>query len=278
MMAFFNQRRNQIPKFFPKDDSDNLIIIVPLKDSREFSTLVTNTTPDLHVIAAIQCFPLYSYKDGEKQDNITNDALKQYQIQYNNKKITKKDIFFYVYGLLHHEGYRKKFRENLMKDLPLIPMAPDFWKFCKVGKELADLHVTFDSCKMYDLGNPKFTPKKFTKLSFGKKKEKVDEIEKSVTDKSILKVDGAILFDSIPEIKYTVNGRTSLEWIVDRYKITIDKDSDIKNDPCTEGDIIKIIRRAVYLGLESERLIKQLPKEFEPENWTPRKTGIEQFI
>ena len=274
----FNSYQGQIPKIFPKEDSDNLVIAVPSKDNKKFSTFVTNITPDLHLVGDAQCFPLYTYNNDKKQENITDTTLEEYQTHYKYKKITKKDIFYYVYGLLHHKGYRKKFRENLMRDLPLIPMAPDFQKFCKIGKKLADLHLAFDSCKLHDLGNPKFIPKKFIKLSFGKKKEKIDEKEKSVTDKSILKADGAVLYDTIPNIKYSVNGRTPLEWIIDRYKVTVDKDSLIKNDPCTGTDIIPIIRRAVYLGVESDRLIKQLPKEFEPKNWTAKKTGLEQFV
>ena len=274
----FNNRWYQIPKMFPKEYSNNLVIVIPFKNIKDFSIFITNITPDLQLVGNAQCFPLYIYNNDKKQENITDTTLEEYQTHYKDKKITKKNIFYYIYGLLHHKGYRKKFRENLMRSLPLIPMAPDFWKFYETGKELADLHLTFDSCKMSDLGNPKFIPKKFTKLSFGNKKEKIDEKEKNVTDKSILKADGVVLYDNIPNIKYFVNGRTHLEWIIDRYKITVDKDSLIKNDPCTGTDIIPIIRRAVYLGVESDRLIKQLPKEFEPKNWTAKKTGLEQFV
>ena len=273
----FNSDQSQSKKIFPKKHSKNLVIVLP-HHVGSFSIFITDTVFDLGVVSPSQGFPLYTYNNDKKQENITNTSLDEYQTHYKDKKITKKDIFYYIYGLLHHKGYRKKFRENLMRSLPLIPMAPDFWEFHKIGKELADLHLTFDSCKLHDLGNPKFIPKKFTKLSFGNKKEKIDEKEKSVTDKSILKADGAVLYDNIPDIKYSVNGRTPLEWIIDRYKITVDKDSLIKNDPCTGTDIIPIIRRAVYLGVESDRLIKQLPKEFEPKNWTAKKTGLEQFV
>ena len=274
----FNNSWYQIPKIFPKEYSNNLVIVIPYKNIKGFSIFITNITPDFHLVGDAQCFPFYTYSNDKKQENITDTVLEEYQIHYKDKKISKKDIFYYVYGLLHHEGYRKKFKENLIKNIPLIPMAPDFWKFCETGKELADLHITFDSCKMFDLGNPKFIPKKFIKLSFGKKKEKIGEKEKSVIDKCTLKVDGVVLYDNIPNIKYSVNGRTPLESIIDRYEITVKKDSLIKNDPCTGTDIIPIIRRAVYLGVESDRLIKQLPKEFEPKNWTAKKTGLEQFV
>ncbi|RNJ74183.1 MAG: helicase [Thaumarchaeota archaeon S15] len=81
--------------------------------------------------------------------------------------------------------------------------------------------------------------------------------------------------------KYQVNGRTPLEWIVDRYNKTVDKDSGIVNDPLEgmdEDDIIAVIERAVYVGVESDRLIAELPDEFEPKDWKPKKTGLDAHM
>lgn len=94
----------------------------------------------------------------------------------------------------------------------------------------------------------------------------------------IVRIDGAVLFDNVPLTSYTVNGRTPLEWVVDKYKITVDKDSGIVNDPCTGTDIIAVIERAVYVGIESERIIKSLPDEFEPsDDWSPQEDGLNEF-
>ena len=99
-----------------------------------------------------------------------------------------------------------------------------------------------------------------------------------VKDTSVLRADGVVLFDNIPEMSYMVDGRTPLEWVVDRYRVTVDKYSDIVNDPCTGTDIIAVIERAVYIGIESERIIKALPDEFEPgKDWTPRGGGLDEF-
>ena len=90
---------------------------------------------------------------------------------------------------------------------------------------------------------------------------------------------GILAFENIPEVKYQVNGRTPLEWIVDRYRITQDKESGIINDPCTGVDIIAVIERTVYVGVESDRIIATLPKEFEPpEEWTPSKSGLDKYV
>ena len=95
---------------------------------------------------------------------------------------------------------------------------------------------------------------------------------------SVIRADGVVLFDNVPQTSYRVNGRTPLEWVVDRYKITVDKDSNIVNDPCTGTDIVAVIERAVYVGIESERIIETLPDEFEPgEDWKPKEGGLDEF-
>ena len=209
------------------------------------------------------------------QDNITDYALKEYREHYRNNNISKLDIFYYVYGILHHPGYREKFANNLTREFPRIPMAPIFKAFRDVGRQLADLHVGYETCKRHDLGKPKFSPKKFTKLSFGWKKDG----ENQVRDRTVIRVDGTVLFDNVPETSYRVNGRTPVEWIVDRYRVTTDKESGITNDPCTGTDIVAVIERAVHVGLESERIISSLPKEFEPEpGWEPSKGNLDKYV
>jgi len=263
----FNNRY-RIPELFPDDDSVNTVICIPYKFSGELSAIVTNITPSLGIIGANQCFPLYKYEDGKRCENISDNALAEYKEKYSDKKITKNNIFHYVYGILHHHGYKSEYANNLLREFPRIPMAPDFWGFADAGRDLTALHVRFDSCPRYDLGTPKCRFNKFEKLSFPKKKIAVidgrgKEKQLEVYDESRLRVDGQILFEDIPEIKYTVNGRTPLAWVVDQYATKTDKPSGITNDPCTGTDIVAIIERAVYLGLESDRLVARLPDEFE---------------
>ena len=276
----YTERVSLTPQFLPRPDSENLIMCIPDAFKEDFSVFVTNVLPDLHIIGANQCFPLYIYNHGSKIDNITDSALCEYQNYYDDLTITKKDIFYYIYGLLHHEGYRKKFINSLRHELPRIPLAPNFAKFCAVGRSLVDLHLHFDNCKRQDLGNPKFRPTpthfKISKLSFGTFHNA--DTGKKARDMSIIRADGVVLFDNVPGTSYKVGGRTPLEWVVDRYKITADKDSGITNDPCTGVDIIAVIERAVYVGLESERIIMTLPNEFEPSTgWKPSRGDLDEF-
>ncbi|ABK77642.1 helicase [Cenarchaeum symbiosum A] len=256
--------RYKIDDFYSNNDTVNPAIIVPYHVSKPFSTFITCITPDLQIIQNGQCFPLYTYNDGVKKNNITDSIVKEYREHYRNNNISKDDIFYYVYAILHHPRYRNYFRNNLIRDLPGIPMAPEFERFQRAGRELANIHLNFDTGKRYSLGKPAFHPKGFIKITFGGKNE---------ADKSIIRVDGHELFNGVPISSYTVNGRTPVEWIAERFeknkKIPKDKSGNF-NDPCTGTDIVAVIERAVYVGLESDRIIKTLPKEFEPKNWKPK--------
>lgn len=277
--SIFNETPGLSEKFFPENNSENLVIIVPHKIARQYSTFITDVTPDLELIHHGQCFPLHIHKNGKRQDNITDMTLKEYRQHYKDNKISKLDIFYYIYGLLHHLEYRKKYANNLVRELPHIPMAPDFWAFCTIGRKLADLHLSWETCKRYDLGKPKAKFGKYEKMDFAR----IKKDGKMVKDTKTLKINGIIVFENIPETKYRVNGRTPLEWAIDRYKLHTDKDSGITND-ATKGldgkplDIIPLIERLVYVGVESDRLVSELPKEFEPPDWKPVRAGLDNFI
>ena len=271
----FNNEIYQIPKLFPKGTTKNLTMVVPYKFVGELSVLVTDITPDLELVHHGQCFSFYRYDAGEKKDNITDVTLSEYRSRYNDNTITKLDIFYYIYGLLHHPEYRKKFASNLIREIPRVPMAPDYAGFRNAGKKLADLHVSFETCPRHDLGRPKFRPTKFSKLSFATHKD--EATGKNVKDMTTIRVDGAVLFNNVPETTYKVNGRTPLEWAIDRYKVTTDADSGIVNDPCTGTDIVAVIERAVYIGIESERIVKALPIEFESEDEHLVEDGLDKF-
>ncbi len=281
----FNAMQALILNFFPKNDSKNSLIVCGFRpDMKIFGTYIVDSVPDLNIMSPspTQCFPLYTYYNNSRQDNITDYTQEEYCEHYGDKTISKEDIFYYVYGLLHHPDYRKKYANNLSRELPHIPMAPDFWAFSKTGKQLADLHLFWETCKRYKLGKPKAPFGKYEKMAFDTKKAS-DVKGKKQTDGFItLKINGIVVFDNIPKIDYKVNGRTPLAWAVDRYKVRTDKDSDIINDATKtldgkDIDIIALIERLVYVGVESDRLIANLPKEFEPKNWKPAKTGLEKF-
>ena len=127
-------------------------------------------------------------------------------------------------------------------------MAPDFRAFSNIGKQLADLHLSWETCPRYDLGKPKAEFGKYEKMAFAKKKDSTTG--RQVNDSTKLKINSIEVFDNIPETNYKVNGRTPLEWAIDRYKIRVDKESGIVND-ATDVDIIPLVERLVHVGVES---------------------------
>ena len=155
----FNEDTYRLPSMFPAGSSETenrLICVSDIGHRAGFSTLVMDILPDQHLLASLdrfQCFPFYIYnKDGtNRRENITDWSLKQFQDHYRNPSITKWDIFYYVYGLLHHSGYREKFADNLKLELPRIPFAPDFQAFMSAGKQLARLHLKYETLEPYDL-------------------------------------------------------------------------------------------------------------------------------
>jgi predicted helicase len=277
----FNERPGLMSKIFPNENSENIAICVPSHGTgKKFSTIITNVIPNGDCLEHTQCYPLYTYDEfvggdskNKKKENITEDTLQEYRTFYSDKKISKEDIFYYVYGLLHHPGYREKYENNLSKDFARIPMAPKFNEFTKAGRNLAKLHLNYENGKKYNLGKPKNTKfGKLKKLSFGGKTIN----EKGESQYSEILINTFSVFDKLPKINYRVSGRTPLEWVVDRYNVSTDKKSKIINQPGDE-DIISIIERTVYVGVESDKIIKQLPDEFEPKHYIQGQSGLEQF-
>lgn len=216
-------------------------------------------------------------------DNITDWALKLYCTTYKDDTITKEDIFYYTYGILHSPGFREKYQSFLVRGIPNIPMAPDFHAFCTAGRELAQLHLNFDSDVMprYDLGVPLNTiPNAAQKIKFGEK-ECDGPGPDTTTDYSVLIIDGITIYDNLPNIHYEVNGRTPIGWFVDRYGYKKDGTTGITNYPLegVSGEEVRaIIERLVYIGVQSDKIIESLPGEFEGmETEEPKQVSMDSF-
>lgn len=274
----YTQATNKIPLFFPNNASKNMVICIAYKSPNvDFSALVTDVTPDLHIHPMTHCFPLYVYENNKKLDNISNFALELFQEHYRDKTITKKDIFYYVYALLHHPRYKKRFANNLAREQPRITLAPDFRLFSNMGRKLADLHLNYETTRRYKLGKPLGAQRKSGKLSFGDKYVTINNRRRQIPDTTKLFLNGILLFDSIPEIKYQISDRTPLEWVVDRYKKSTDKRSGIINDP-TDTDIIQLVERTVYVGVESDKIISKLSEaDFTVTSWEPPKMNLDRY-
>ena len=266
----------------------------------QYGVMITEYIPDLGVVHPTQTFPLYVYDSmGRQQENITKYALELYQLSYDDDTITKRDIFNYVYGILHNTGYHKKYRNNLYRGLPHIPLAPDFWAFSKSGKELIDLHLDFVDCITPPDNTPiTNTPAGYTKtgtipdypkkIRHGKKPNDVDMGPRKVNDKYTIQFydnKNAPCDITTPKISYTISGRTPVEWFVTNYRFKRDIPSGRTNYPCynlTGIQVEKIILNMVHIGVTTDRIIRELPTQFEDHQIIypkrPKQQTMEMFI
>ena len=161
-----NQRTYMFPAIFPTPETEleNQVICVSGLGHDIFRCHIANRIPDYKFSnssnGGTQCFPFYTYDENGKnrRENVTDWALAKFQTYYQDEIISKWDIFYYTYGLLHHPDYREQYQENLKRDLPHIPFAKDFWGFTKAGARLADIHINYESQPEYDKLNPIETP------------------------------------------------------------------------------------------------------------------------
>ena len=279
-----------MPKLFPTKDAHNLIICLPGPgNTKGFDCLISNVIVDYSVMSTGLCFPLYWYEENKnrqlslfdeqtddkyiRRDGITDWILKEVRSRYGTKNITKEMIFYYVYGLLHSEDYRQRFAADLKKSLPRIPIVErveDFMDFNQYGKKLADLHLNYETVAPYPgvvvKGDRKATEAEsdydyfrvYDKMRF-----------KSKDDKSTIIYNGSISIENIPEkaYQYLVNGKSAIEWIVERYCVSRDKKSLIMNDANDWSKehkkpryILDLLLSVINVSVQTVDIINALPK------------------
>lgn len=198
-------------------------------------------------------------------DNITDSALDAFSKHYNDAAITKDSIFDYVYGVLQAPAYRERFANDLSKALPRVPMAPDFDAFARAGRELAALHLGYETCAEHPLELVATRPGGLEPQHF---RLGTRAMRFANDERTVLVVNEHARLAGIPQEahSYVVNGRTPLEWFIDRYRVTQDKESGIVNDPngwfSEPEHVIAAIRRIVHVSVETTRIVAGLPEPF----------------
>jgi predicted helicase len=293
---YFDRKLNemvlQMPRIFPTADVENLVIGVSGVGSRPaFSCLMTDTLPCYDVMEKSQFFPLYLYDaagadsnededrqasllaapnkrlaGGGRRDGITDEGLVLFQSIYPGETITKEDIFYYVYGILHSPDYRERYADNLNKELPRIPRmktAAAFWTLSRAGRALGDLHVGYDNVPEYAASveappKPTAAQHRVEKMKFGKGK-----------DKTVIHYNDSITVRDIPldAYEYVVNGKSAIEWVMERQSVTTDKDSGIVKDAnawatetvCDSRYPLSLLLRVITVSLQTVKIVRGLP-------------------
>jgi len=300
-----NEMVYKMPSIFPDSTKENRVIcVVGRGEKMNFSCLMTNQLPNYHFTASGQCFPLYLYEkntpeeagkpeaeqadifakpttkalkvEGEYtvKDGISDEGFEHFQKAYPKEIISKEDLFYYIYGLLHSDDYKKKYADNLSKELPRIPCvkkAEDFWAFSKAGRDLAELHLNYETVKPYPvsyeggslfMGELQDKDYRVEQMKFGKKNK--------IEDKTSVIYNSKITMTNIPKeaYEYVVNGKPALEWVMERQAVTTHKDSGIVNDAnlwATEtmkdaSYPLKLFQQVITVSLETMKIVKVLPR------------------
>ena len=199
--------------------------------------------------------------NGNRVDNITDWALKQFTANYKtsgkSKKISKEAIFHYCYAVLHDPVYREKYALNLKREFPRIPFYADFWQWAVWGERLMALHIGYENIEPFKL-------------------ERVDiEDTKARTagqqPKAMLKADadaGSITLDSETSLRgipkeawtYKLGNRCAIDWVLDQYKEKKPKDPTIREKFDTyrfadyKEKVIDLLARVTTVSVETAQI------------------------
>ena len=283
----------QMPKIFPNAMAENRVICVTgIGASAGFSALMVEAISNFHTLDTGQCFPLKIYEEsaigdtdlftdksnsGYRQlDGISDSALAHFMSAYPGETINKEDLFYYLYGILHSDDYRTEYRNNLMKQLPRLPMVSnlaDFRAFRDAGRTLADLHLGYESVEPYSVtinageglphNSTHDTLYRVVKMKYGKGKDGKEN------DLSQIIYNAYITLSDIPleAYEYVVNGKSAIGWIMEWQGIETDKASGIVNDANHYANEtmqnpaypLELLQRVITVSIETMKVVRGLP-------------------
>ncbi|GAA7530835.1 hypothetical protein ckin28_08120 [Helicobacter pylori] len=249
-------RQSQLPKIFPDKSAHNMVINTT---TRNFCSLIGDAIPDTHFIGNANAYPLYYYDDlGNRYNAISGYALNLFRRHYQDNTITEEEIFYYIYAIFHHKGYLEKYKNSLAKEAPRVALSEDFKELSVLGKELAELHLNYENGEMHD-------SVKHNLLENAEVEGYYDVIQMK-KEKDRIIYNNHITITQIPKkaFDYVVNGKSAIDWVIERYSITTDKDSLIENNPNDYAGgkyIFELLCRVITLSVKSVDLIEKISKK-----------------
>lgn len=257
-------RQREFSKIFPDKDAQNVVINTSSMASRNFSCLIANEITNCQTMANNQAYPLYYYDDlGNRYNAISGYALNLFRRHYQDDSIVEEEIFYYIYAVLHHKGYLEKYKNSLAKEVPRVALSEDFKELSTLGKELAELHLNYESGEMH-------TSVEYNLLENAGMEGYYDVVQMKKDKKGDrIQYNHHITITQIPKkaFDYVVNGKSAIDWVIERYSITTDKDSLIENNPNDYAGgkyIFELLCRVIKLSEKSVDLIEKISeKRFE---------------
>lgn len=249
---------------FAKPEAQNkLLVLTDPTAQKPWMVMSSNTIADLHLVGAAAgavCLPLYRYtSSGEQVDNVTDWGLKQFQSHYGkSEKITKEDIFHYVYGVLHDPLYREKYALNLKREFPRIPFYPDFWIWAEWGRRLMDLHIDYETVEPYPLERLETPDQKARAAGISPK-----AMLKADKNNGTIRLDSETLLSGIPAEAWTyqLSNRSGIEWVLDQYKEKVPKDPTVRDKFNTyrfsdhKEKVADLLTRVTRVSVETMKIV-----------------------
>ncbi|NLL36822.1 MAG: hypothetical protein GX256_04795 [Fretibacterium sp.] len=293
-----NERVYLMPSIFPAPGTENRVIcITGVGSNKPFSALMTDTLPCLDVIDKSQCFPLYWYEESQDPEDregrlfdaegevikpgtqvqryvrrsaLSDKGLSLFRDHYSDAQIEAEDVFYYIYGVLNSPEYQERFDDDVKRMLARIPLAKDFWAFSRMGKALGALHLGYEAAEPWPLtirqSDEPPSEARFEDLAEYYRVEKMTFVNRG--DRSAVRYNPQIVIEDIPERAwdYIVNGKSALEWIMERYQDQTDRASQLRNDPNAWGReqldpryILDLFGRVVRVSIETLDILEKLP-------------------
>ncbi|KJE75223.1 type ISP restriction/modification enzyme [Ferrimicrobium acidiphilum] len=274
-----------LPKLYPTGEVNNRAILVSGRGAGRFAVLATDVTPNLDTVEKTHVFARYRYEapdtkgalfDGDQPeirrvDNITDEALAEFQGIYSDTSLTKDDLFAYIYGVLHHPGYIEQYADNLTKEYPRIPWLQGYRELIDVGEKLLDLHVGYETVEPYPVAEeftlmpPEDGRERYRATNMGHPNRGSGARGKADWDRTRIQVNGHLTLTGVPEraSEWILGPRPTLELFLQRMRPSVDKKSGIKNDPNEFSDdpkyVVELTKRVIRVCVETLDLIDQMP-------------------
>jgi len=276
--AELNEMQYQMPVVFPLKGSKNLLIAIN-QGSKSFNVMASKYLVDLHFNGDSQCFPLYTYDvNGSRHYNITDWSLKQFRETYDDKTISREDIFHYTYAVLHNPAYREEYLLDLKRDFPRLPFYPDFQKWLTWGKKLMDLHVNYERAKLYpllrqdrDINPPAKQKVMFEERGHGKKglfeeESKIRLRLKADKESGTIVIDEQTTLLEVPHDvwEYKLGHYSAIEWVLDQYKERKPGDPTIAEKfykykfSDYKDDAIELLKRVCTVSIETMKIVREM--------------------
>ncbi|AFF20184.1 hypothetical protein HPELS_03190 [Helicobacter pylori ELS37] len=257
-----NERQYQLPKIFPDKSACNVVINTGI--SKVFSALISQEIPCHDLLHHNQAYPLYYYDDlGNRYNAISGYALNLFRRHYQDDSIVEEEIFYYIYAIFHHKGYLEKYKNSLTKEDPRIALSEDFKELSILGKELAELHLNYENGEMHESVKHNLLENAEVEGYYDVVQMKKDKKGDSI----IYNQNITITKISQKAFDYVVNGKSAIDWVIERYQKTMDKESLIENNPNDYAGgkyVFELLCRVIKLSEKSVDLIEKISmKRFE---------------